>query len=173
MVKTPKESVSSYFREFRNDRTRNSGNFPINREIFDVVRICTCFSDCLNAIKDIGIVFFEGFCALNLNILSECIVCSRSRLLIALRKAKWDVFETGNTYYRKELLKYVPESELKNWSLRNYPDDSQLMNYIRRFPAIFCTEECYLSKKKQEMMLSFQKDVYSFTFPQTLGDDYL
>lgn len=137
-----------------------------NDELMTVIKASLSYGDAKFFLRQFGILLFENCCAFNMNLLSESISSSRSRLLKALRREKWNPY-TGDVPGVKNLLRsIVGDSEIRNWSLREYPKDRKIEEYINKNGIlVYETEKRDLSSLvvHEPIELTLQKDIYSCT----------
>ena len=160
-------SLRVYFSLHRSEVGHRAVPSEFSDEIMAVIKAGVVTGEPKAFLRRFGILLFEKCCAFNMGVLSESISSSRSRLLKAFRRERWNTYN-GDIHGMKAALKeVVGDAEVRNWSLREYPEGSVIVEYLAKNKSIVHEVEkrCLPSLAAHEPIeLTLQKDIYVYTF---------
>lgn len=102
-------------------------------------------------LKSLGILFFGSTAALNLSILPALIICCRAKTIISLTKEGWIQIKGDNNINLSSIIGY---NEVKNWTLYNIPQNTNLSEYLKENQRLIATEHGFgLDHAPEEVLI--------------------
>jgi hypothetical protein len=141
----------------------------LSGELLAIAKGALAADDPVEFLKEFGMVMFQECCALNLCVLAQGISSSRSRLLSALRREKWNLHPVDGVAIRGRL-REMSLDDVKKWSFREYPPGSGFIDLLATYPCLSPPPPPYVVIQQERFPevrdvaeLTLQKDIFSWT----------
>ena len=183
------QNIKQYFEGHRKMTGHNPIQSDVDFELSVILRFGSTSQNPMEFLINSGICFFSNsIVALQVNSLTKVLSCSKSRLNNCLKKQNYEPISTPLPRQKEALeseLKscHTPFKDIRNWTFRKLPEHLKLAKELKANKNIIIeVDDLILAQEpkettvmqqnelqpqisqRNEIFLSFQKDVYTFTF---------
>jgi hypothetical protein len=102
-------------------------------------------------LRSMGMIFFGRTAAFNLSLLAGQIICCRARVVAAFRAENWEEVRSDQD---TGIGSVVGANEVKNWSVLNVPQHTELSDFLNGTPKLLATEQSFgLDRAPDEVLI--------------------
>ncbi|OHT04449.1 hypothetical protein TRFO_06353 [Tritrichomonas foetus] len=133
--------IRQYFGMLRAEKGHKPDASPLELELLLIVKfIVASDGNPVELLRNIGIILVGDKIVINCGLLKDTLLSSRSRINNTLNKLKWDIIPMGNNDKWTLLKPLLDRSDVRNWSIRQIPAQTQLYRYIQENPQVLFSD---------------------------------
>jgi hypothetical protein len=125
-------AIRQYFTNLRREKGHCPDASPIDLELLLIVKfIMASGGDAVDLLRRVGIILIDDKIVINVAILTDSMVSSRSRINSTLNRLKWNVVELRSEDKWNVLKPLLERPDLRNWTIRVIPPHTALYMYVQ------------------------------------------